>query len=201
LKQIDKMIKKEWLETDMQANSHNLWEEKLDFIKKNVKIHKGKLLDLGSGNGFFLEHLNSFEGLGVDNDEESIETCRKKGLKIMKADLNKPLKIREKFDLILCLETMEHLVFPQNVIKEAYRLLKNHGTFIASVPYHAFWKNLAITFFDWDRHYSYEDWHIRFFSEKLFRRILNESGFKILKLEKIGRFYPIYKDMIAICKK
>jgi SAM-dependent methyltransferase len=177
-----------------------LWEEKFILIKKHLHVKNGTLLDLGCGNGYFLENLN-LTGIGIDNDDEGLDICRKKGLTVRKMDLNKSLNLVNKHDIILCLDTLEHLIYPQIAVKEAYRLLKDDGIFVVSVPYHHFWKNLTITLFDWNNHYDYEDWHIRFFSEKLFRKILNENGFKIFKLYKIGRIYIFKKNMVAFCKK
>ena len=40
----------------------------------------------------------------------------------------------ESFNIIFCLEILEHVKEPRKVIEEIFRLLKKNGTFICSVP-------------------------------------------------------------------
>jgi 2-polyprenyl-3-methyl-5-hydroxy-6-metoxy-1,4-benzoquinol methylase len=185
------MRQKKWLKHDP------LWNEKIKIIHKYYNSN-GKILDIGCGNGYVLSNLKG-EKFGLDSDDEALKLCKKRGLKVIKANLEKPLKLKHKFDTIICLDVLEHLINPENVIQSVYKKLNKGGTFIASVPYHGLVKNLAIALFDFDNHYHYTDWHVRFFTEKMFKELL--SDFKKIKIIKIGRYYPLYKNMIAVCEK
>jgi len=185
------MKRKEWLKNDP------LWNEKLKIIHEHYNPN-GKTLDLGCGNGYILSNLRG-EKLGVDSDDEALKLCKNKGLKVFKGDLEKLLNLKHKFDTVICLDVLEHLINPEIAVQSAYNHLKKKGIFIVSVPYHGLLKNLAIALFDFDKHYHYTDWHVRFFTEKMLKELL--SDFKKVKIIKIGRYYPLYKNMIAVCEK
>jgi len=166
------MMQKQWLISDP------LWDEKLKIILGYYKSN-GKTLDLGCGNGYVISKLSG-EKIGVDNDDESLELCRQKGLKVIKADLEKKLNLNYKVDNIICLDVLEHLMHPEIAVNNAYKNLKRKGIFIASVPYHGLIKNLVIALLDFNNHYHYTNWHVRFFTENTFKELL--SKFKIIKI-------------------
>ena len=50
-------------------------------------------------------------------------------------DMNKPMPFKDnEFDEILCLEMLEHLYFPSQVLQELKRILNPNGILIASMP-------------------------------------------------------------------
>jgi len=69
--------------------------------KKNLK----KILDVGCGEAKFYPYFRKKNYLGLDIDDIKIKKIKKKypKCKIKKADFNK-IKIKKKFDIILCLE-------------------------------------------------------------------------------------------------
>ena len=49
-------------------------------------------------------------------------------------DLEKKLKIKGKFDIIILKGVLHHLKYPQNALKKVSKILKNHGVIIVSEP-------------------------------------------------------------------
>jgi len=93
-----------------------------------------KILDMGCGSGFF---MLMFRGrlIGLDN-AENVEICRKRGLQAYPIDLEKdrfPLE-NETFDATVCLEVLEHLTDPNNILDEICRILKSGGYLLMSTP-------------------------------------------------------------------
>jgi SAM-dependent methyltransferase len=93
-----------------------------------------KILDVGCGSGFF---MLMFGGrlIGLD-DAENVEVCRRRGLQAYPINLEKdrfPFK-NENFDIIVCLEVLEHLGDPKNVLDEIFRVLKSNGYLLLSTP-------------------------------------------------------------------
>ncbi|MGJ8634641.1 MAG: class I SAM-dependent methyltransferase [Luteolibacter sp.] len=85
---------------------------------------QGKLVDIGCGDGAFLEyareHRPELELLGVDGSEAAIEKLRAKGLcGELTGDLNVPdlSKIRDN-DIIVAMELIEHLPEPELLMQE-----------------------------------------------------------------------------------
>jgi len=179
-----------------------LWNKKLEIIKKHGIDNA--ILDLGCNIGDFSSYFvrNGYDVTGVDIDNENLLIANSRGIHTKKCNLNLKLPMKSNsYPTIFALEIIEHLINPDNVIKEAHRLLKDGGKFYVSVPYFGLVKRTAISLFFFDDVFLYNGPHIRFFSEKSFRNILTKNGFKILKIYKLGRFYPVYMDMLAVCSK
>lgn len=91
-----------------------------------------RLLDLGCGDGKFTidfaTKIGAKEIYGVDIDEFCCLKAEERGIKVVLADLNKPLPLPSNhFDLILSSEAMQHLANPDNLLEESYRLLRPNG--------------------------------------------------------------------------
>jgi 2-polyprenyl-3-methyl-5-hydroxy-6-metoxy-1,4-benzoquinol methylase len=111
------------------------WLE-VEKILRSIERPSGdlKVLDVGCGSGFFML-LFGGSIVGLDN-AENVEVCKRRGLQVYSTDLEKdrfPLEI-ETFDSVICLEVLEHLADPTNVLNEAYRLLKSGGYLVMSTP-------------------------------------------------------------------
>lgn len=103
------------------------------------------VLDLGCANGPFLPTLNhySFRTIAVDINKIEIFNAKKLirnscvnliNINLMNSDaVELPFK-SEYFDLIFCLEVLEHIKNPNKALKEIQRVLKTNGIFICSLP-------------------------------------------------------------------
>jgi len=115
--------------------------------------HSGKLkrkktslsvLDAGSGFGqydyYMARRHNDWQIKGVDVKPEQIADCNaffhKTGLKnatFAKADLT-TFDEKEAYDLVLCVDVMEHIEEDRKVLKNFYRSLKKGGMLLISTP-------------------------------------------------------------------
>jgi 2-polyprenyl-3-methyl-5-hydroxy-6-metoxy-1,4-benzoquinol methylase len=104
-------------------NSHDL------FVHHKLK----KVSRLIRENSKVLKRCNYY---AVDFEEKRKEELIKKGAKFGKADLNKD-KIPfndEKFDYIIMLDVLEHVVDPRRIISETKKMLNEGGKLIISLP-------------------------------------------------------------------
>jgi SAM-dependent methyltransferase len=100
--------------------------EVIKFISKNNK-EKIKLLDVGAQDSKLKNLLpKNVEYFSLDMEGNSDYQC----------DLNKEkIPVKEKsFDIVVCLETLEHVFYPDKVIEELKRVTKPDGTIILSMP-------------------------------------------------------------------
>jgi SAM-dependent methyltransferase len=99
----------------------------------------GRLLDLGAGDGYVTSRLASASGaaLGVAVDVGAPEPLapRARAVARVTGRLPGPLPFRDgAFDLVVSLETIEHVLDPDALLAEAHRVLAPGGTLVLSTP-------------------------------------------------------------------
>jgi methionine biosynthesis protein MetW len=102
-----------------------------------------RVLDLGCGTGELLEHLikhKGCSGYGVELDDANLLACVKRGVNVIQRNLEEGLSIFEdqSFDVVLQLETLQHLRNAEAMLKETARVGKMG---IVSFPNFAHWPN------------------------------------------------------------
>lgn len=101
-----------------------------------------KIIDLGCGTGYYLFLLSSLPvGLhlsGLDNDEKAMgevkQLLRDKNINFIVGDLHKMPFEDESFDKAVMSEVLEHVADDTLVLKEVFRILKQNGVLVISVP-------------------------------------------------------------------
>ncbi len=155
------------------------------FIHVSKLISEGsRILDIGCNNGKLRDFLKNSVYYGVDIDKKLISELVKEGIKAKSADLNKdelPFK-NEKFDFILLLDILEHVVNPQKLLLDAKSRLNKDGKLIISLPndYHILNK---LRFF-LNKHITEDPFapygHLHYFPIKSGEKFLNSNGFEVL---------------------
>ncbi|MFQ5900905.1 MAG: class I SAM-dependent methyltransferase [Thermodesulfobacteriota bacterium] len=113
-----------------------MWQSRLKTL--NVcSGRKGKLLDVGCGEGLFLE-LAGKEGWDTTGVEFSPFAARygrdKLGLNIFQGELTNAEFPDNTFDAVTMWHVLEHTQDPVAALREARRVLKDDGVFILAVP-------------------------------------------------------------------
>lgn len=95
-----------------------------------------------------------------------------------------PLELKDKkFDYLIISEVLEHLLFPENLVKNVRYFMHDNSRLIVTVPNVLFWKNRLKLFFG---NFSYTEeglmdrGHIHFFSYKSFKEIFQSNDFEII---------------------
>ena len=130
-----------------------------------------RILEVGCGSGRLLKLLQAVnEVVGVDASEDGIVACGKRGIEGHCMDpSSEPLPFAGKFfDVVICLETMEHLVSPYYALMEMRRVLKTGGTLTCSVP-NPIWSHIML--------------YPGLFEYRFFRRFIEQCDFQILRVE------------------
>lgn len=148
---------------------------------KEYMVKNGHILDLACGDGFIADRLkdNDFEVTKVD-----IKGGGTRG-DIIEHNLEiSPYPFEDNsFDGIICSEILEHLFEPMTLINECYRILKNEGIMILTVPNFNNIDNILIRHqnivYNIDNQMSIE--HIRHYTLESIKRILYNK-FDVLKV-------------------
>jgi methionine biosynthesis protein MetW len=101
------------------------------------------VLDLGCGDGALLAHLKATRGCtgyGVEISDENIHACVQRGVNVIQANLEEGLSLfRDKsFDVVLQIETLQHLRNAQTMLRETARVGQKG---IVAFPNFAHWPN------------------------------------------------------------
>lgn len=103
-----------------------------------------RILDYGCGDGTLLALLNAgstppAEAVGAELDEFQISDCRARlgnrpGLSFVPIARLDDEAHHERYDGVVCMEVLEHVVALDTVIDRLWRLLAENGTLLVSVP-------------------------------------------------------------------
>ena len=108
---------------------------------RRIKIARphltGKVLDYGCGIGLLSEMVNMNDYTGVDIDDESIQTARKRYPGFNFLNLN-DLPNNGSYETIVCLAVIEHLPSPQRVFNQFKGLLAANGKIVLTTPHPSF---------------------------------------------------------------
>ena len=148
----DKISSKWWDKEGPMKMLHTMHETRMLFIKERIlnkyqeldnlkNIFKNKkILDLGCGGGILSESLaeEGAELIAIDQSKKLINEAKKRAkLKNFKINYQcksiKNLKEKKmKFDIIICLEVIEHVEDYKNFLKFTFECLKKNGIIIFS---------------------------------------------------------------------
>lgn len=120
---------------------HDINPLRLDYIERGARLRGQRVLDVGCGGGLLSEGmaLRGAEVLGIDMAPSALEVAR---LHALETGLDRPLQIEYRqitveelaaeqpgtFDVVTCLEMLEHVPDPASVIRACASLVKPGGT-------------------------------------------------------------------------
>jgi 2-polyprenyl-3-methyl-5-hydroxy-6-metoxy-1,4-benzoquinol methylase len=168
------------------------------------------ILDVGCGNGYFVNYLLSlgYNAYGTDASEKGIAIARQTNPdRFFIQDISTGKLPQElqgfKFDTIISTEVIEHLYDPEGLITFCKKVLNDKGELIISTPYHGYLKNLALSLFNkWDAHLNpmWHGGHIKMWSRRTLSKALTDAGFSIIEFKGCGRIPYFWKSMVIKAK-
>ena len=117
--------------------------------------------------------------IGIEIDHLAAKNASK-FCKIYNIDLNKNLKINEKFDLVVCYHVIEHIQNPIVFIKNIKKIMKKNALLIIGTP--DFDSAMARLFKNKYR-LLHDKTHISLFSLDSLTRLIRDKGFKINSID------------------
>lgn len=177
-----------WSETGYKPVNASLPGPIARHINENVQSGFD-VIDVGAGDGSkVFESVRACQAnyIGVDISPSAIKLAQAAGRNVqLIEDASKLPFSSGTSEVAICLEVLEHVYNPLDAVRECHRILKTDGKLIISVPNVAYLRHrvqMAVGTFDplgddKSRSQPWRDPHIRFFTAKSLKGMLEEAGF------------------------
>ncbi len=133
-----------------------------------------RILDAGCGSGRMLEELERYGQVsGIELDPTAAEVARSRGHgEVRVGSLERLPWEAERFDLITCLDVLEHTPDDRQTLSELRRVAAPGGWLLLTVPaYQALWSQ-----------HDEANHHFRRYGRRALRRVVAESGWTLQRL-------------------
>jgi len=169
-----------------------LWHTKklnqvIKLLPKQKNAKTIKVLDIGCSSAILTNEisktLKKSQVTGLDSYKAAIQFARSKypHIAFVAADAHKlPFKDK-RFDLVICTETLEHVIDPKKALEEMVRVLKKDGRGIISMDSGSPLFRLIWHVWTKTKGRVWQNAHIHEFNTRLLEQLIRDSGFKIKK--------------------
>lgn len=182
----------------------------LSTIVKEIKPGE-KILDVGCSEGYLATYLPENKVWGIDGNVEALKIAKEHCVDAKEMDLNNvptsPV-FHEQFDVIVYADVLEHLLYPEDILKHFKQYLRPGGKVIISLPNIALWRvrlNLLFGRFDYTDYGVMDRTHLHLYTFKTAKELVQKAGFTPVKemgaanlLGPIVHFIPFLKSLLGI---
>lgn len=144
-----------------------------------------RILDVGCGAGDNAARLRrpNREIVGVTLSESEAELAREHCSRVLVTNLEQGLSLAgETFDAVVCSHVLEHICFPDRLLRDIRQALAPGGKLIVALPNLLTYKNrmrLALGRFEYQSSGIMDDTHFRWYTFATAQRLLRRQGFAI----------------------
>src|SRR3989338_3113018 len=186
-------------------------------LREDILSGRKKILDVGCYIGlisrFIAEKYPRSEVVGIDVVKEFIEAANVLSKSPNTSFIHGNIltaKIKEKFDVIIFLETIEHVDNPIGMIRHFHKLLNKGGTLIISTPDCTGITNVlrnikhkSLEFIKHEKQNSgTEADHLYCWDKITLTRLLNRNGFELVDFFVSQKYNPcVYQSLVMVSKK
>ena len=156
--------------------------DRYDTFEETLPKNRRRILDIGSGPGYFLKHGidRGWDAVGVEPSKQAAAHARSLGINVAEEFLDEKLAANlGQFDVIHLSEVLEHIPNPKKLLQIAHQMLAPGGIICAVVPndYSPF--QIALR-----NSCSFDPWwiaaphHLNYFNKNSLENLINFTGFK-----------------------
>ena len=178
-------------------DQNTAWAQVINLVQPDWK-----LFDVGCSSGNLGEELIKKKNCTVDGieiDPEDAQLAKKKLRHVEMFNIETDTQainssFKEKYDAILFVDVIEHLVDPVQVLKDVRSMLKAGGIIIFSIPNMA---HVSIRLALLEGEFTYtkagllDETHLHFYTEKQVRKVFTEAGYGVGSLHPSSLQYAL----------
>lgn len=154
-------------------------------------MNKKAALDVGCGNGSFLQRLQELgfqEQMGVEPSTAPIQAASPNvRSQIIHGAYGQELFPEQRFDLVSCFMTLEHVSAPAELIRDFHRILRPAGLVYCVTHNYRSWPACILG----TKSPIYDVEHMQLFSPQSLETLLRNTGFSDIQVFPIRNEYPL----------
>lgn len=185
---VHEKIRKELVRIEYDKLSYLIFKSGLVFssgIYKDAKVLMPHVLDIGCNTGEFGEELikdKLWNLYGVDINGKALIEAKRKGYEIDCTDIlfNQSLFNSKKFDYVIALEIIEHILNTEYFLRICKKNLKDNGILVISTPNFMYLRNRIELLLGIKPRVMSRN-HIRYFTYSDLKELLEKNNFEIIK--------------------
>ena len=159
-----------------------------------------RVLDIGCGTGsatLIVNQGKKNDVVCIEPDPERAARAQARQLHVHVGSLDESFnRLYGQFDVVMMSDVLEHLPDPSTMLESIHTTLAPDGILLLSVPNVAHWSvrlSLLVGSFEYAPTGIRDATHLRWFTARTIRRLVEESGFEVLKFaETAGQELPVY---------
>jgi SAM-dependent methyltransferase len=152
-------------------------------------LFKGSVLDIGAGDGAFLKEAKDVfatSNLGIEPSIRAIEKSDDLEVNLVNIAIEN-FKSKDKFDLVTCFQTIEHLNNPRNFVETIKKFIKPGGYLAISCHNRLSTVNKILG----EKSPIFDVEHLQVFTDSGIELFLKSLGFEIIYSKKYKNTYPL----------
>jgi len=165
-----------------------VYERRYRLFEKLLPPHRRRILDVGSGPGFFLLYgqQRGWETLGIEPSAQAAAASRQMGLKIIEGFLDRSIfeqpatrSLLARFDVVHLQEVLEHIPDPIGMLELIYNHLLNPGGLLCVVVPNDYnpLQGILCKFLNYQPWWLAPPHHINYFCFDSVERCIRAAGF------------------------
>ena len=172
----------QYTEQKIHSNSGN------KAVIENIKGDNRKILDVGCGNGDNAKILKArnhiVDGISLSLTEGDSAKEHLRAVFIHNLEQGLPDSLVDKYDYVICSHVIEHIAYPEKLLKDIKSVLKDDGQLIVALPnvmnYRFRWELLKGNF-PFKESGTWDYTHLRWYTFKSGKEMLIRNNFQIVK--------------------
>lgn len=182
--------KKEFGYADYDKDKEPMKEVFNLYLKKISGLANGKkIFDIGAATGYFLDLAKEkgWQTSGIEISEFAANEAKKRGHNVFCGNLPE-LDIKGKYDVITMWDVLEHFDSPKKYLFAAFEMLNPDGLLVINtIDKNSWWAKVMGR--RWQLIVPPE--HLFYYSPKGLQYLLEQSGFEIKEMNKIGKKFSL----------